>query len=334
MTTQSDNPVFVSGEVARRVFTWGEAIESLRATYRLPEQAGATPPRTVATVGKAWLRTLPAFPPAGRYFGAKLMGAGVQGVAAGIEYVIVLFDRETSRIAAFLDANSITAFRTAATSALALDGLAPKTPARLAVLGSGLEASNHARAFAAVRQLTEVVVYSPTPERRAAFADALTRDLGVPARAAASGEGAVDGADIVLAAARSQGEKPILFGSWLKPGATVVSIGSTIPQQREIDASVVERSDLIICDTLEEVLTETGDMMAAAAAGIPFRAKSFSLSDLVSGACDERVRAAGIRMFKSVGGGLQDIVVAELIVRKALEANLATPLPIHFESKR
>jgi ornithine cyclodeaminase/alanine dehydrogenase len=316
------------------VFSWREAIESLRATYRLPEQSGATPPRTVATVGKAWLRTLPAFPPGGRYFGAKLMGAGVQGVAAGIDYVIVLFDRETSRIAAFLDANSITAFRTAATSALALDGLAPKTPARLAVLGSGLEASNHARAFAAVRELTEVVVYSPTPERRAAFAESLTRDLGVPARAAASGEAAVDGADIVLAAARSQGEKPILFGSWLKPGATVVSIGSTIPQQREIDASVVERSDLIICDSLEEVLAETGDMMAAAAAGIAFRDKSFSLNDLVSGACDQRVRAAGMRMFKSVGGGLQDIVVAEVIVRKAIEAGLATPLPIQFESKR
>jgi alanine dehydrogenase len=39
-------------------------------------------------------------------------------------------------------------------------------------------------------------------------------------------------------------------------------------------------------------------------------------------------------MFKSVGGGLQDIVVAELIVRKALEAGLATPLPMQFESKR
>lgn len=334
MTTLSDNPVFVSGEVARRVFTWSEAIDSLRTIYHSPEQAGATPPRTVATVGKAWLRTLPALPPAGRYFGAKLMGAGVQGVSAGIEYVIVLFDRETSRIAAFLDANAITAFRTAATSALALDGLTPKSPARLAVLGSGLEASHHVRAFAAVRELTEVVVHSPTPERRTAFAEALTRDLGMPARAVASGEAAVGGADIVLAAARSQGEKPILFGPWLKPSATVVSIGSTIPQQREIDVSVVERSDLIVCDSLEEVLTETGDMLAAEAAGMAFRSKSFSLNDLVSGACDDRVRAAGIRMFKSVGGGLQDIVVAELLVRKALQAGLATPLPIQFESKR
>jgi ornithine cyclodeaminase/alanine dehydrogenase len=334
MTSSSEFPYFVSGEVARRVFHWGDAIEALRAAYSQPAQAGATPPRTVAAVGKAWLRTLPAIPPSGRYFGAKLMGAGTQGVAAGIEYVIALFDRENGRIAAFLDANNITAFRTAATSALALDLLAPREPARLAVLGSGLEATNHARAFASVRQLKEVVVYSPTPEKRAAFAASLTQELGVPARAADSAAAAVDGAGLVLAAARSRGEQPILFGSWLQPGATVVSIGSTIPQQREIDVSVVERADLIVCDTLEEVLDETGDMLAAEAAGIAFRAKSFSLNDLASGACEARVRAAGVRMFKSVGGGLQDVVVAEVILRKALEAGLATPLPIQFETKR
>ncbi|MFP3373902.1 ornithine cyclodeaminase family protein, partial [Pseudomonas sp. SIMBA_068] len=85
-------------------------------------------------------------------------------------------------------------------------------------------------------------------------------------------------------AARSRGEEPILFAEWLKPGATVVSIGSTIPEQREIDVSVVERSDIIICDTLEEVLEETGDMLAAKAAGIEFHNKAFSLADLMSGA--------------------------------------------------
>ena len=334
MTTNIDSPVFVSGDVARRVFAWPDAIEALRASYRLPESAGATPPRSVATVGKAWLRTLPAIPPTGRYFGAKLMGTGVQGVASGIDYVIVLFDRQTSQIAAFLDAASITAFRTAATSALALDMLAPKAPARLAVLGSGLEATHHARAIASVRPLTEVVVFSPTPERRRAFAASLAKDLGVAVRDADSAEAAVGGADIVLAAARAQGEVLILFGSWLKPTATIVSIGSTIPQQREIDASVVARSDIIVCDSLEEVLSETGDMIAAKAAGIDFRSKAFSLNELASGGRRACVEAAGMRLFKSVGGGLQDVVVAEVILARALETGLATPLPIQVEHKR
>jgi ornithine cyclodeaminase/alanine dehydrogenase len=184
-----------------------------------------------------------------------------------------------------------------------------------------------------VRELTEVLVFSPTPEKRAAFAEAVTRDLGVPARGVTSGQEAVDGAGLVLCAARSRGELPILYGDWLKSEATVVSIGSTVPSQREIDASVVARSDIIVCDMLEEVLEETGDMLAARESGIAFHDKSFSMVDLMSGKLEDQLRGARTRMFKSVGGGLQDIVVAELILTGALEKGLATRLPIEFEHK-
>ncbi|WAC59030.1 ornithine cyclodeaminase family protein [Brevundimonas sp. SL130] len=333
MSDASTSPVFVSGEAARAVFRWEDAIAAMQSAYSRPIDAAAAPPRSIARADGAWLRTLPAIPPGERYFGAKLMGMTPMSADPGVQYVIVLFDRVTSRIAAFIDANIVTGLRTAATSAAALDRLAPAGPARLAVLGSGLEASMHVRAFASIRPLSEIVVFSPTAERRAAFAAAATADLGVPARDVASAREAVEGADLVLAAARSRGEQPILYADWLKPGSTVVSIGSTVPEQREIDVSVVARCDLIVGDMLEEMLEETGDMIAAREAGIAFHDKAISLSDLISGAADARVRAARAPMFKSVGGGLQDIVVAELILTKALEAGLTTSLPIKFETK-
>jgi ornithine cyclodeaminase/alanine dehydrogenase len=305
----------------------------MQAAYSKPIPPQSTPARSVAAVGKTWLRTLSAVPVGGRYYGAKVMGAAMGSAKSGVEYVIVLFDRETSCIAGLVDGALVTGFRTAATSAAALDRLASQSPACLAVLGSGLEASMHVRAIASVRELTEVVVFSPTPEKRAAFAEAVTRDLGVPARGAASGREAVDGAGLVLCAARSRGELPILYGDWLKPEATIVSIGSTVPSQREIDASVVARSDIIVCDMLEEVLEETGDMLAARKAGIALHDKSFSMADLMSGKLEDQLRGARTRMFKSVGGGLQDIVVAELILTRALEKGLATRLPIEFDHK-
>ena len=333
ITDPASAPVFVSSDAARAVFRWEDAIKALQATYARPMQPSATPSRTIASEEKSWLRVLPAIPPCGRYFGAKLMGMSVGAPSPGVEYVIVLFDRQTSRIAAFVDGHLVTALRTAATSAAALDRLAPVGPVRLAVLGSGLESSMHARAFAAVRTLVEVTVFSPTPERRSAFAESIKRDLGISAKGVASAQEAVEGADVVLAAARSRGEVPILYGPWLEPRSTVVSIGSTIPQQREIDVSVVERADLIVCDALEEVLEQTGDMIAARAAGVAFHDKAFSLIDLMQGRCDERLALAKVPMFKSVGGGLQDIVVAELILTKALEAGFAVPLPVAFETK-
>ena len=327
-------PYFVSADAVKAVFDWHDAVAALQAAYAQPPEPASSPPRTVASGPDAWLRTLPSIPKQSRYFGAKLMGMASGAADPGVEYVTVLFDRRTSRIAAFIDADLITAYRTAATSAAALDRLARRTSGRLGVLGSGLEATMHTRAFAAVRHLSQIAVYSPTPARRDAFAATLSKELGVPCTAVADGRAAVSGATIVLAAARSREERPILFGDWLQPGMTIVSIGSTVPSQREIDVSVVEQSDLIVCDALHEVLAESGDMLAAAKAGISVRERSFSLSELMRGALDHRHGEETISMFKSVGGGLQDVVVGELVLEKALAAGLATVLPIEFSHKR
>jgi alanine dehydrogenase len=326
---------FVSNQVAESVLSIEDAIQALQMAYASPVDSRNTPRRTIVDGDGAGFRVLPSAPPATRYFGAKLMGATTtSGRFRGVGYVIVLFDREAGEIAALVDGKFITGCRTAATSAAALDRLAPPGPIRLGVLGSGFEASMHVRAFAAVRPVQEVIVFSPTPERRAAFATTMTDALGVPCHAAESADAAADlfrtSVDVVLAAARSRGEKPILFGDDLRPGVTVVSIGSTVPQQREIDASVVERCDLIVCDDVGEVVDETGDMIAAADAGLSFRDRCVSLHALMSGEAEELRKRAEIRMFKSVGSGLQDVVIAGLVLDRAIESGRATPLPVAF----
>src|SRR5262249_47900878 len=134
--------------------------------------------------------------------------------------------------------------------------------------------------------------------------------------------------------ARSRDERPLLFGRWLAPDVAVVSIGSTIPSQREIDASVVEACDLIVCDAVAEGVEQTGDMLAAAGARGTFLDRTFSPHELLTGRLDERLATCRRRLFKSVGSGLQDVVIAGLVLEKALAAGLATPLPIEFETRR
>ena len=328
-----DSPVFISSEVARQVFDWRDAVAALQQVYANPFGPGACPPRVIAAEGPTWLRALPSNPPGSRYFGAKLMGASMAPAGRMVDYVIVLFDRTTGRIAGFLDANLITGYRTAATSAAALDKLVAKGPFRLGVIGSGLEASMHIRAFAAMRDLVEVTVYSTNGARREAFAQSMSEELGISVVAAGTPEAAVGAADIVLTAARSHDEKPILFGNWLQDHAAVVSIGSTVPEQREIDVSVVERADLIVCDMVEEVLHETGDMLAAKAVGVNLDTRTISLNELMNGTAAERVAGARRPMFKSVGGGIQDVVVGGAILDRAIAAGLAAPLPVQFLGK-
>jgi alanine dehydrogenase len=294
----SSRVYFVSSDAARELLRWDEVIDCVAKAYREPQSEVATPARSVARFGGSWLRTLPAIPAGGRYFGTKLMG-GSFGRAArpGVQYVIVLFDHLTSGIAAFVDGELVTAFRTAATSAVALNELARDEPIRLGVLGSGLEAGTHVRAFATVRPIEAINVFSPTRARREAFAASIAKELGVRVDAVDTAEAAVSRSTVILAAARSRGERPIVHGDLLSPGTVVVSIGSTVPEQREIDVSVVAKADLIVCDVVDEVLHQTGDMIEAARAGISASEKTVSLHSVLCGKATQDLADAKLPLF-------------------------------------
>jgi len=125
------------------------------------------------------------------------MGVALDAEAAGVEYVIVLFDRQTSRIAAFVDGNMVTAYRTAATSAAALDRLARAGSARLAVLAAGSKhACTPAPSPPCGRFQSRCV--QPTATRRETFARDLGAELQLPCRAAGNAREAVEGSTIVL----------------------------------------------------------------------------------------------------------------------------------------
>jgi ornithine cyclodeaminase/alanine dehydrogenase len=309
----------------RSLLTWPDVIACLASAYARADDPRAAPPKVVARSDGMWLRALTAISGSGRSMGAKIIAKGRPKSA---DHFIALWDTESGSLVCLMAGKTVTAMRTAGTSAVAIDRIVPKRDIRVAVLGSGREASNHVSALACVRKITALAVYSPTAANRDAFAARFGAELGVSCRALASASAAVEGADIVIAAARSHDETPILKGEWLKPGMMVVSIGSTVPEQREVDPEVVRRAAIIVCDVPEEVVHETGDMIAARKADVFFDTKVVSLGDVVRGRIDVTQSADNIVLFKSVGSGLQDIAVSELCHAKAEQAGVGTLLPI------
>src|SRR5436190_1524560 len=80
--------------------------------------------------------------------------------------------------------------------------------------GAGFEAREHVRALAAVRELRSVQVFSPRAESRDRFARELA-DLATEIVPAEAPDAAVAGTSLVICAARSYDETPILLGRWL-----------------------------------------------------------------------------------------------------------------------
>jgi alanine dehydrogenase len=216
--------------------------------------------------------------------------------------------------------------RTAATAAAGLTALLPERPLVAGVVGSGFEARAQLRAAARVAELTEVRVSSPTRANRKRFASELAEELGIPVTAVDSAEAAVTGADLVLCAARSRDETPTVLEGWVADDATLVSVGSTTPTQRELDPALIGRAELVVADALAEALHDSGDMIAARAGGYDPDALTVSLHDLLGGRA--RRPGRGIAIYKSTGSGFQDLVLAELLYDRAVQQGLGTPLPV------
>ena len=312
----------------RAVLEWRPAVEALRAAYAEAADETRYPGRLIARGDGTFLRVLPGVPDRGGLMGTKIIAAAPK--AGRVSYLITLFDQATAGLVALLDGNSITGYRTAATSALAAGLLAVPGPLTVGVLGSGFEAVKHLRAIAAIRDVTFARVFSPRAASRERFAGEVA-DLGFPVEPAASAAAAVAGATLVICAARSHDESPILLGRWLEPGMTVVSIGSTVPEQREVDPETIARAEVIVADVVNEVVRDTGDLIAARAAGTDVCGRIGSLAGLVSGAIAGRTDDRQVVLYKSVGSAVQDLAVAAMCVRAALDGGLGTQAPIPVE---
>ncbi|WJT00748.1 ornithine cyclodeaminase family protein [Novosphingobium humi] len=324
MTTDTST-LFLTDADVRAAFDWAAASKALEQAYALPANEALYPPRTMARGDGVWLRTLSGVSGDGAVMGAKMIAASPRaGIAS---YLIPLFDQASAALIALLDGNSVTGFRTAATTALAADRLARPGAIHLAVIGSGFEAKNHVRALAALRPIAGVRVFSPNPDSRARFIADLA-DLGLPMAGMDSAQEAVEGADVVLCAARSRDETPTFHGALLRPGMTVLSIGSTLPEQIEVDAQTIARSDLIVADMVEEVAHDTGDMIAAMRAGEDFAPRLVALDAVIGGRHPGRSSPDQIVLYKSVGAALQDLTVAAMCVERARRLGLGTILPV------
>lgn len=307
------------------VADWNAAIQALGRAYAAQIDPKSVPPRSMARGTGVWLRGLTAISPLDGYMGCKLIAASTRARRAS--YLISLFDQETMNLDALIDGQQVTGIRTAATAAVAVDALAPRRALRVCLLGSGFEARTHLTALAAVREISHVSVFSPTPENRERFAQEFRAKLSASVQPADTPEQAVAGTDVVICAARARGEAPVLLGKWLEPGMTVVSIGSTLPEQREVDVAVIERAELIVADMPDEVAHETGDMLAAKQSGVEFMQKLAALSDLIGKRTAPRTNPAGIVLYKSVGSALQDVVIAAMLLSRARARNIGTVLP-------
>lgn len=311
-----------------------ELIDAL-ATAMADLSAGrASMPNRVAAMvpeREGLLAAMPGYVPSLDALAAKLVTlfpGNADGPLATHQALLSVFDPKTGEPLALMDGDVITALRTGAGSALSTRLLAREDASVLAIIGTGVQARAHGRTVPLVRDFGEVRVAG----RSAAKAEQLAAELraaGLPARAAASCEEAMHGADVVCATTHAL--KPVIRREWLAPGTHVTSVGYN-PNGRELDDATVLDALLVVesrATSLAPIPVGANDLTQPIRDGlITADHVHAEVGELVAGVRAGRSSSDQITLYKSVGVAVQDAAAAALVIARARERGVGIPIEL------
>ncbi len=234
---------------------------------------------------------------------------------------VTLFSGETGEVRALMNASAITAIRTAAVSGVATRLLAREDARELAIVGAGHQAHPHIAAMLEARPFERIRIASRSFEH----AERLAAEWPL-ASAVDSVEEAVRGADVVCTVTSSK--EPVLERGWLKEGAHVNAVGSSVKDARELDTETIVACSLFV-DRRESTVNEAGDYLMPLAEGAisgPEHIKA-ELGEILTGEHPGRTSPQELTVFKSLGLAVEDLAAAEYVVRRAEAAGVGITVP-------
>ncbi|HFV9242501.1 TPA: ornithine cyclodeaminase family protein [Enterobacter bugandensis] len=217
---------------------------------------------------------------------------------------------------ALCDASLLTTERTAATTALAVELLAPADAQTLTIIGAGPVARAHIRHALPLRKWKEIRVWSRSNTHSAA---SIAREAGVPdgiLSVCRSAEEAASDTDVLMLCTSSA--TPVVDIKQLSKPCLITSISTNAPGAHEVSPQALPDMD-VYCDYRQTTPDHAGEMVIAAREAL-WSAESIQgdLPELVSG-CAASPLYKRHAFFRSLGLGLEDIAVADCILSYLIE---------------
>lgn len=259
-------------------------------------------------------------------FGAKVLSVLPGNFAHGLPShrgCILLMEREFGRPIAVLDGGEVTAWRTAAASAVATQALSRSDSTVLALLGYGEQAQRHIETIANVRPIRTIRVWGRDPAKAEAFAQR-QRAAGFEAQAYRHAEPCVAGADIVCTVTSAR--TPVLSGRWLSPGCHVNAVGASVPSCQEIDLDCLRRAGVWV-DYMPMALTAASEIIQAKAERPAVDSLRGEIGAVLNGDLAGRAATDEITLYRSLGVPAQDIELANVLYAAARAAGRGAIVP-------
>ncbi len=244
------------------------------------------------------------------YYGSKLITLHADNPAKGLPSIqgfIALFDFDTGEPRAIIDGASVTGLRTAAASGLATDLLSRRDATTLGIYGIGLQAKTHIDAVAAVRPISNILVWGRNHGAAKNFAQLESVRTGLPVRAVSDPED-VASCDILCTVTGSP--TPVLRGNWVAPGTHVNLVGSHSLDTREADTVLIKKAKVYV-DSMRSTIAEGGNIMIPISEGAIDETHIVGeIGQAAAGDIPCRTDGSQITVYSSLGVTSQDLYAA------------------------
>lgn len=312
--TMTESPIVLTAADVARLSGRIAAVEVMRETFRsLGGGTAVQPPQTLTLLPRDagdFITYLGVLAEA-KVFGAKLSPYLSRPGGGFVTAWTLLMSMETGQPILLCDSKQLTVERTAATTALAVDLLAPRSAARLAVIGAGPVAKAHLRHSRSLRQWQDIRIYSRSlagsPEAGAAIVS-----LDERIQLESTLDRAIDAADVVLLCTSSA--TAVIDPAKLRKPALITSISTNAPKAHEVPPGALGKMD-VYCDYRITTPPAAGEMqLAAADHGWSVTSVVGDLPELATGRAALPSYARHV-FFRSIGLGLEDVAMAYAVQR-------------------
>lgn len=240
-----------------------------------------------------------------------------------ISAIIILCDIDTGMPRAVMDGTYITMMRTGAISALATEYLARKDSKIAGIIGAGEQGRGQLLGLREVLDLERVYVYDVDKGRMKEYAERMGKETGLEVLSSDSAEEVVKRADVLATATPSM--TPVVFNEWINPGLHINSVGGASKGEQEIDTEILKRSKLVV-DDFENASTLGGITKPISSGELSREDVYAELGEIVAGVKPGRTSEEEITVFISSGLAIQDVAVAQAVLRRAEELGVGTKM--------
>jgi len=202
----------------------------------------------------------------------------------------------------FSEMTLLTAFRTAATTALVSDLMARKDAHVLALIGNGAQSEFQVRALQLVRDITEVRYFDIDSKAMEKFAKNMSGS-GLRLVGCKNAEEAVRGADIITVCTACKAHVDVINNEWVKAGVHINALGGDTVGKTELEVSILPRCKVVVEYFDQSFVEGEIQRLSKDEASTLIYAE---LHELVKGIKTGRSSQQEITLYDSVGIALED----------------------------